>query len=480
MISVSKNPDKLATSRVARGGAVARVAVGQVSRSVGTQMSGLGQPREVRRTRNEQGAVAAAEQFVNLLGSMKGGAAKIGQMLSMVDMSSLPRAYREPFQERLSTLCDAVPEVEFTQMRREVEDGLGARLSTVFAEFDTEPVGSASIGQVYRATLRDGRDVAVKVKYPGIDQAVRADIKNLAAFLRFWRRMLPAVSTKAFVREVREALENELDYRTEGINQHRIAELYRDHPFIAVPDCVAEFSSDRVLVTQWCDGLPFDAQAERDQAERDRLGEILFRFYVGGIYRNREFCADPHPGNVLVRDDGSVGFIDFGAYKFMNAAQIAVEQDVWRAAVDNDAQRLSDSLVEHGLLTRDWSPDPALLIDYAVHAYGWQTRDEVTSVRGVEEAIFQMFDPRAEEFDDFRRYMFPPAHLASRRVDLFTTSMLRGLDASANWYAISAEWMAGAEPATELGRAEKDWAASRQQMPVTPDIRTPEIRTPHS
>lgn len=464
---------ELATSRVARAGAVARVAVGQVSRSVGTQVSSLGQPRDVRRARSEQGAVAAAEQFVNVLGSMKGGAAKIGQMLSMVDMSSLPRAYREPFQERLGSLCDAVPEVEFEQMRREVENSLGARLSVVFAEFDSDPVGSASIGQVYRATLRDGRDVAVKVKYPGIDQAVRADIKNLAAFLRFWRRVLPAVSTKAFAREVHETLENELAYRTEGANQHRVAQLYRDHPFVHVPDCVAEYSSDNLLVTEWCDGVRFDPSRVEDQAERDRLGEILFRFYIGGIYRNREFCADPHPGNVLLRGDGTVGFIDFGAYKFMSPAEIAVEKDVWRAAVDDDAQRLSASLLAHGLLTRDWSPDPTLLVDYAVHAYGWQTRDEVTTVRGVEEAIFRMFDPRAEEFDDFRRYMFPPAHLASRRVDLFTTSMLRGLEASANWYAISAEWMAGAEPATELGRAENGWMETRPRMPGYPLSPTP-------
>ncbi|GAC58108.1 hypothetical protein GOHSU_30_00320 [Gordonia hirsuta DSM 44140 = NBRC 16056] len=462
VIPVGRESGKLSTSRVSRGGAVARVAVGQISRSVGTQVSSLGQPRDVRRSRSEQSAIAAAEQLVNVLGSMKGGAAKIGQMLSMVDMSSLPRAYREPFQERLSSLCDAVPEVEFRQMRREMETSLGARLSVVFSDFDPDPVGSASIGQVYRATLRDGRDVAVKVKYPGIDQAVRADIKNLTAFLWFWRRVLPTVSTKAFIREVRDALENELAYETEAVNQHRVARMYRDHPFAYVPDSLAEYSSSNVLVTEWCDGVRFDPAGERDQAERDRLGEILFRFYVGGIYRNREFCADPHLGNVLLRGDGTVGFIDFGAYKFMSPAEIAVEKDVWRAAVDNDAQRLSNSLSEHGLITPDWSPDPALLVEYAAHAYGWQTRDEVTNVRGVEEAIFQMFDPRAEEFGDFRRYLFPPAHLASRRVDLFTTTMLRGLDASANWYAISAEWMADADPATELGHGEKEWADSRR------------------
>lgn len=457
---MAKDDRQLSTSRMVRGGAFTRLAVGQVARDAGAQVSTIGQRRDVRRQRREEAAVGAAEQLVNVLGSMKGGGAKVGQMLSMVDLSGLPRAYRVPLQARLGSLCDSVPEVEFGHMRRQIEDGTGGSLSAIFSEFDSDPVGSASIGQVYRATLRDGRDVAVKVKYPGIDQAVEADIKNLVAFARFWRRALPGVAVEAFVAEVREALQNELAYEAEAVNQHRAAMLYAGHPFIVVPDSVGEFSGSNVLVTEWFDGKRSDSWEALGQPDRDRLGEILFRFYVGGIYRNREFCADPHPGNVLLRSDGTVGFIDFGAYKFMTEADVAFEAAVWNAAAGRDAQKLHKLVVAHGLIEASGPVDPHQCLDYALHAYGWQTSDKVTVAEGADRAILQMFDPRIEEFDDFRQQLLPPAHLISRRVDLFTAAMLRRLRASANWYAIGSEWMSGAQPATELGRLEHEWLAS--------------------
>lgn len=458
---MSEDNRQLSGSRIGRGAALARVAVDQIARDVGAQVSTVGQPRDVRRLRREEAAAGAVEQLAKVLGSMKGGGVKVGQMLSMVDLWALPAVYRAPLQERLGSLCDSVPEVEFGQMRRQIEDGIGGPLSATFSEFDPEPVGSASIGQVYRATLRDGRNVAVKVKYPGIDQAVAADIKNLVAFARFWRRALPVVATKAFVAEVREALQNELDYEAEAVNQHRAAMLYTDHPFIVVPDSVGEVSGSNVLVTEWFDGKRSDSWESLDQPGRDRLGEIVFRFYVGGIYRNREFCADPHPGNVLLRADGTVGFVDFGAYKYMTETDVTFEAAVWNAAASRDAQKLHEVVVAHGLIEANGPIGPDQCLDYALHAYGWQTSDKVTDAQGADSAILQMFDPRAEEFADFRQQLFPPAHLISRRVDLFTATMLRRLRASANWYAIGSEWMSGAQPATNLGRLEQEWLASR-------------------
>ncbi|WP_341257002.1 AarF/ABC1/UbiB kinase family protein [Gordonia malaquae] len=288
-----------------------------MARDLGVQVATIGKGADERRSRRESSGAAAAAQFAKVLGGMKGGATKIGQMLSMIDLSALPSAYREPLQSELGSLLDSVPEVPFPQMRDQIERGVQDSLESVFAEFDTEPVGSASIGQVYRAVLADGRRVAVKVKYPGVDQAVESDIRNLVAFVKFWRRALPIGGAKELVAEVADALRGELDYEAEASNQRRAAALYRGHPFVVVPDVVPELCGSDILVTEWFDGSHFDEWHTLSQRERDRLGEIIFRFYVGGIYRNSEFCADPHPGNVLLGSDGRVGFVDYGAYKVM-------------------------------------------------------------------------------------------------------------------------------------------------------------------
>lgn len=443
-----------------RGGALTRVAVGQVARDVGATVSTIGQPREVRRSRREESGAAAAAQLAKVLGGMKGGATKIGQMLAMIDLSALPASYREPLQEQLKGLLDSAPEVDFSVMRDQMEESFGGPLHSVFAHIDPRPVGSASIGQVYRAELNDGRDVAVKVKYPGIDRAVEADIKNLVAFVRFWRRALPIGGAKELVAEVATALRNELDYEAEAANQRRISRLYADHPFIVVPDAVPELSGPNVLVTEWFDGIHSGRWADLSQPERDRLGEVVYRFYVGGIYRHREFCADPHPGNVLLAVDGRVGFIDFGAYKRMSDDEVAFEKSMWNAAAAGDAETLYRLIVELGMVTEDDSLGPAECLDYALHAYGWQL-GHGGETAGADGAIVAMFDPRNDDFADFRRQHFPAAHLISRRVDLFTTTMLRALGASADWHAIAREWMSDDGPATELGRQEAEWIARR-------------------
>ncbi len=452
----------MSTSRVARGGALTRVAVGQVARDLGVQVATIGKGADERRSRRESSGAAAAAQFAKVLGGMKGGATKIGQMLSMIDLSALPSAYREPLQSELGSLLDSVPEVAFPQMRDQIELGVQDSLESVFAEFDTEPVGSASIGQVYRAVLADGRRVAVKVKYPGVDQAVESDIRNLVAFVKFWHRALPIGGAKELVAEVADALRGELDYEAEASNQRRAAALYRGHPFVVVPDVVPEFCGSDILVTEWFDGSHFDEWHTLSQRERDRLGEIIFRFYVGGIYRNSEFCADPHPGNVLLGSDGRVGFVDYGAYKVMTPEEVAFEVGMWNAAARRDAATLYGLVVEQGMVSDTDSIGPAECLEYAVHAYGWQLGLGGGRVDGVDRAILSMFDPRNDAFDAFRRQNFPPAHLVSRRVDLFATTMLRSLGAEANWSAIASEWLADGLPTTDLGRMEAEWLAARE------------------
>ncbi|MDT5325250.1 MAG: hypothetical protein QOF25_2402 [Mycobacterium sp.] len=178
---------------------------------------------------------------------------KLGQMLSVVDLELVPESHRESFQRKLAVLRDQAPTVSFDVMRRQIEDDLGGPVTTLFAEFDDQPMAAASIGQVYRARLHDGRDVAVKVQYPGVDVAIRADMKNLAMFLKFWRSAIPTVSTPELAAEIARNMESELDYEREAQIQHELAALFADHPFIAIPDSVAARSGRKVVVTELFD-----------------------------------------------------------------------------------------------------------------------------------------------------------------------------------------------------------------------------------
>ncbi len=192
--------DKVPTSRLVRGSKLGQVAAGRVIRNAGTRVSMVGRSEEVRARIAENSVLAAADQLVTVLGSMKGVAMKLGQMLSILDLDLVPEAHREEFQRKLAALRDQAPTAPFETMRRVIEADYGRPASDVFAEFDPAPVAAASIVQVYRARLHDGRDVAVKVQYPGIDAAIRADMKNLTMFLkggsrRFRRCRRPRCST---------------------------------------------------------------------------------------------------------------------------------------------------------------------------------------------------------------------------------------------------------------------------------------------
>jgi predicted unusual protein kinase regulating ubiquinone biosynthesis (AarF/ABC1/UbiB family) len=238
-------------------------------------------------------------------------------VLSFLDVGLVPEEYRDEFQRKLGELRDAAPNVRFSDMRKVIESELEQPLADVFAAFEEEPVAAASIGQVYRAVLHDGREVAVKVQYPGVAQAVRADMQNLGMLLRLMKQVAPGLDVKAIAEEVRARIGEELDYELEAQNQRSLARIFRGHPFIVVPDVVTALSREKVIVTEYVRGAGFDAIKEMDQATRDRVGEIVFRFFFGCMYRHHQFSGDPHPGNFMLLDDGSVAFLDFGLFKVM-------------------------------------------------------------------------------------------------------------------------------------------------------------------
>src|ERR671916_430213 len=328
----------LPTGRVRRAAKVGRLAGGQAAKGYATKAANLTRGEEGRQAAAARRQMEAAEQIFEVLGQMKGAAMKVGQVASFIDTGAFPPEFQERIQAKLAELRDAAPRVPFERMRKVVENGLGERLTDVFAEFDEKAVAAASIGQVYRASLHDGREVAVKVQYPGVAQAVRADLQNLGLIMRVAKRIAPGMDTKAMTREIRERLTDELDYEHEAQQHRAFARSWRGHPFIYVPPVVTELCSEHVLVSEWVEAKGFEEVRRMDRATRDRFGEIVFRFFFGSLYRNGHFSGDPHPGNYRLMADGRVAFIDFGMTKRVERADLAAEVGAIRLGMDGDGQ----------------------------------------------------------------------------------------------------------------------------------------------
>lgn len=455
--------DKVPTSRLVRGTRLGQVAAGRAIRNAGTRMSMIGRSEEVRARLSEKSAIAAADQLVTVLGGMKGVAMKLGQMLSILDLDLVPEEYREDFQRKLAALRDQAPTTSFETMRGVIESDYGRPLSEVFADIDPDAVAAASIGQVYRARLHDGRDVAVKVQYPGIDAAIRADMKNLTMFLKIWKSTVPTLSTPGLLNELRLNFEGELDYEREARTQHQIARLYAGHPFIAIPDSMPELSTRRVLVSEFFDGTGFAGIRALDQSKRNRIGEIIFRFYIGSLYRYHEFCGDPHPGNVLLGPDGRVAFVDFGLFNRMDPTHVEFEKLCLRAATEGRKDDLFALMVRRGVIAPDADVTPDECIEYVYAAAEWNLVDEEIAITPemASTGFLLAIDPRASEFSGMKSQNLPPEHLFSRRADFLTFGVLGQLDASANWHRVGREWVYGDPPATELGVAEESWRTRR-------------------
>lgn len=446
--------------RIARGSKLGKIAAKHAVNQAGIRVSMVGRSEEAKRALAERKTIETAENLVTVLGAMKGAAMKLGQMLSVLDLELVPESHREQFQEKLARLRDQAPNVRFGAMRKVIESDLGS-LSGVFADFDESPIAAASIGQVYRARLRDGRDVAVKVQYPDVDQAIRSDMRNLAVAIKLWRSAWPTLNAE-MLDEISRNLETELDYAREAATQHLIAAQYRGHPFITIPDSVGEYCSPRVLVTEFLDGVGFDHMRSLPAAERDCIGELIFRFYIGSLFVHNEFCGDPHPGNVMLAADGKVGFIDFGLYNHMDPKNVAFERDCMRAAAELRADELYRLLVGRGWVDADSGVTPQECLEYVWAACEWYLADQVLTVTPelASGAMLLTVDPRTDQFTCMKRQMLPPEHAFSRRADVLTFGTLGQLGATNNWHRIGREWLYGDPPCTEIGREIARWHAA--------------------
>jgi predicted unusual protein kinase regulating ubiquinone biosynthesis (AarF/ABC1/UbiB family) len=458
-----KLSDAIPAGRLRRGAQVGRLLGGEAARTYATRAANLSRSGDARKAADERRRREAAEHVVQVLGQMKGAAMKVGQMASLIDFNRLPADERDEFQAKLAGLRDSAPRVSFKDMQKVIEHELGDRIANLFADFDPEAAAAASIGQVYRARLRDGRAVAVKVQYPGIAAAVRADLQNLGLLIRAARRFAPGLDPATTTSEVRERISEELDYEHEAQAQRMFARRWRGHPFIVIPDVITDLCRERVLVTEWVDGVGFDQLMTSPEPLRDRVGEIVFRFYFGSLYRFGHFSGDPHPGNFLLQRDGRVAFVDFGMTKAVPRAAIETELGVLRAALELDATRVHAGLAALGFFDPDdtrFEPERVLAHVRALNA--WYASDEPITLtpRYVSRLMVDAGDPRSEYWELMRNETIPANSLFSNRMQAMTLAVLGQLNATANWHRVMSEWLYGSPPSSPLGLAEAEFFRS--------------------
>jgi predicted unusual protein kinase regulating ubiquinone biosynthesis (AarF/ABC1/UbiB family) len=458
---------KIPKGRLRRSAKLGSIAGVQGARYAGTKAANVARSEEASQEKLDQRHLETAMKMVGALGQMKGAAMKLGQFASFIDTDFLPDESREIYQEQLAKLRTSAPPMPWEKVEKVLDEEYeGEPLAELFAEIEHEAFAAASIGQVHRAELPDGRRVAVKIQYPGIAEALDADLRNAGTIVRLARALAPGLDAKAIAEELRERVMEELDYEYEAQNQRSFSRAYRDHPFIYVPEVMTRLSRRRVLVTELVEGLDFEQVKELPHEERSRFGEIVFRGSFGSIYHLRHFNADPHPGNYILMADGRVAFLDFGMTKKLEHEQIVLEQRVIDAAFHNDPERFRSALHELGFIKNPSKLDAERLMEHMMAVSGWfvEDREIEISAKRVMKIIESTNDPRSEYYDLMRRESMPADELMGRRMEIGVVAVLGQLRAKRNWHRIMREWIYADPAATELGEQEWEYFEGRGVM----------------
>ncbi len=444
----------------------------------------------LRERAGDEGAVEryherTAERYTELLGHSKGVLMKAGQMFSLVDLGAAEGGL-SPYQRALTRLQNNAPPMAPALARRVVEEDLGRRVEDVFAEFGAEPVAAASIGQVHRAVLPDGRTVAVKVQYPGVAEAIRDDMANTELLTTVLRLLSPATGgmpdLRAATAEIAERIGEELDYRREAANIVAFAELYRGHPYIRIPDIVPEACGDRVITMTYLDGMDWAAAKQADQSLKNTWAEVISRMVTGSYRHSDLFHADPHPGNYRFGADGRVGFLDFGCIKVLPEDQRLRMVQMLRATLEGRRSDLYALMTESGFFPGDstssgstssgskssgsTSAGSGLTVD---EAYSWwadlvqELLDEQPVTYGLDDrdrVVRTLIDIRGADHP-VRRMTIPRDYVFFSRISLSLGGILTALNATMYARAIVDELDGIAAPVTDVGRAHATWVRER-------------------
>ncbi|MFF3559817.1 ABC1 kinase family protein [Streptomyces sp. NPDC002574] len=389
-----------------------------------------------------------AEQLFKVLGELKGGAMKFGQALSVFE-AALPEEVAGPYRAALTKLQDAAPPMPARTVHGVLAERLGEDWRELFTEFEDQPAAAASIGQVHRAVWHDGRKVAVKVQYPGAGDALLSDLNQLGRVARLFGPLIPGMDIKPLITELRDRISEELDYELEAQAQHAHAAEFAGDRDVFVPDVVHR--TERVLVTEWMDGVPLAEVISRGSQEmRDRAGQLLARFLFAGPARTGLLHADPHPGNFrLLVDDGPaagwrLGVLDFGTVDRLPEGLPVPIGTALRMALADDAESVHAMLRQEGFVRPTIALDPDAVLDYlrpiiepaAVEEFGF-ARDWMRAQAA------RIADPRSPAHQLGKQLNLPPSYLLIHRVTLSTIGVLCQLSATVRLRDELLEWLPG-------------------------------------
>lgn len=383
-----------------------------------------------------------AEQLFAILGQLKGGAMKFGQALSVFE-AAVPDDMAGPYREALTKLQATAPPMPMSSIRRVLDEQLGRTWRGRFLEFDETPAAAASIGQVHRATWHDGREVAVKIQYPGADEALRSDLRQLMRFSRLFQSLAPGAEVKPLLMELQDRMVEELDYRWEADNQRAFAAAFEGDDKVLVPKVVA--SAPKVIISEWITGTPF-SQIINDgtKEERDSAGRLLCEFHYSSPARVGLLHADPHPGNFMILPDGKISVIDFGAVSRLPDGPPLTMGRMLSVALQDDPDALLDLLRSDRFVHTESDLDAE-----DVQAYLAPFVDPLRSEtfrftrRWMRKQAERVGDLRSPEFQTGRSLNLPPDYLLIHRVTLGATGILCQLDAEIAVRAIIAKWQPG-------------------------------------
>lgn len=433
---VSDIPER-AISRTARLAGLPLAAAGRFTLGWGQRLAG-----------RDAGEVTAAlqqrtaEQLFEVLGTLKGGAMKFGQALSVFE-AAIPEELAAPYREALTKLQNAAPPMPTATAHRMLATQLGTGWRDRFAEFDDDSAAAASIGQVHRATWRDGRPVAVKIQYPGAAGALKADLDQLARMAPLLGPLIPGLQIRPLIAELRDRVLEELDYGREADHQRAFAREFEGDASIRIPRVVA--SAPKVLVSEWVDGIGLASIIDHgSQQQRDRAAALLTELHFSAPQRVGLLHADPHPGNYMLTPDGRLGVIDFGSVASLPHGTPPIIGRVSRLALRGDAPAVVDELRDAGFVTGRFDPEPQTLLNYVA---------PFTEPLGVDTFHFErpwmqrqaakMADWSTEESKLARHLNLPPEYLMIHRVTFGSLGVLCQLDATAPFRSIVERWLPG-------------------------------------
>jgi predicted unusual protein kinase regulating ubiquinone biosynthesis (AarF/ABC1/UbiB family) len=413
-----------------------------------------------------------AEQLFQVLGQLKGGAMKFGQALSVFE-AALPEDVAAPYRAALTKLQEAAPPLPAAAVHKVLAAELGEDWRDRFAAFSDEPAAAASIGQVHRAVWADGRDVAVKIQYPGAGPALLSDLKQLGRVARMFSALSPGLDLKPLLTELQVRVAEELDYELEAASQETFAQAYDDDPEIRVPHVVA--GGEHVLVTEWIEGTPLSTIINEGTPEqRDRAAVLLARFLFSGPVLAGLLHADPHPGNFRLLPDGRLGVIDFGAVNRLPDGAPEPIGRITRLALSGDAQAVLDALRAEGFVKDSIEVDAEAVLDYLrplLEPVAAPTfRFSRAWLRG---QALRIGDPRSPAAQLGRQLNLPPAYLLIHRVTLGTIGVLCQLGGEASFRSEMERWQPGfAEPGSPA--ADQAAAAGARRLEPPAGVPTPE------